>query len=145
MFQPVRMRRRRTLRSLALGGALVSFVVAAGPAAAGDANGSTYLFTSFDGTNLMGLNNQGKTFTAIYGSTTSFKAAVLDKYIPTDPCRAAAASYNDYVAVNDTVGFDASLTGLANPLDATGTPTDPCHVKVLIDSSNTIKSFQPVP
>jgi hypothetical protein len=141
MFQPARMRHRRTLRSLALAGALVSsLVVAAGPAAAGEANGSTYLFMSFDGTSLMGLNNQGKTFNAIYGSTTSFKSAVLDKYIPTDPCRAAAASYDNYVGTDDTVGFDYSLSLLAN-----GAPTDPCHVKVLIDSSNTIKSFQPVP
>jgi hypothetical protein len=107
---------------------------------AGDANGSTYLFTSFDGTNLMGLNNQGRTFTAIYGSTTNFRAAVLHRYIPTDPCRVAAASYNDYVGTDDTVGFDPSLSGLAN-----GTPTDLCHVKVLMDSAGIIKSLQPVP
>jgi hypothetical protein len=145
MFQPVRVRHLRTLRSLALAGALVSsFVVAAGPAAAGEANGSTYAFISFDGTDLMGLNNQGRTFSATYGSTTNFKLAVLDKYAPTDPCREAAVGYNSYLAVNDTVGFDGSLTSLANP-SVNGIPTDPCHVKVLIDSSNTIKSFQPVP
>lgn len=135
-------RPRRALISLALTGVLVgSTGLGLAPlAAAADANGSTYQFTGFDGVHLMGLNLQGRTFLATYGSATGFKLAVLSKYIPVDPCRGAAASYNSLVGSNDTVGFNASLSGLAK-----AAPTDPCHVKVLIDSTGVIKSFQPVP
>ncbi len=100
------------------------------------ANGTTYVLTSFDGTSqFVGFDNQGKSFTATYGSTTSFKQAVLSKYQPVEPCRDAAASYNTAIGVNDTVGFNSALGSMA---------ANSCLAKVLIDSTGTIKSFQPV-
>jgi hypothetical protein len=101
------------------------------------ANGTTYVLTNFDGAaQFMGLNNQGKQFTASYGATTSFKLAALDKYQPGDPCRIAASSYNASVAVNDTVGFNATLGDMA---------ANSCMAKVLLDKANVIKTFQPAP
>jgi hypothetical protein len=99
------------------------------------ANGSTYRIASFDGVSLLGFNNQGKTFSASYAGTTSFKLAAVDRYTPVDPCRTAAAAYNAYFGTNDTVGFNASLSTLA---------ANSCKARVLI-SGVTIRSFQPVP
>jgi hypothetical protein len=101
------------------------------------ANGTTYVITDFNSASeLVGLNNQGKTFTATYASSTSFKLAVLDRYTPTDPCRAAASDYNGYIAVNDTAGFNTSFTAFA---------ANSCKAKVLLDRNNIIKTFQPAP
>jgi hypothetical protein len=108
-----------------------------GQAIADGANGSTYVLQQFDGASMfMGLNDQGQLFQAVYDSTTNFKQAMLDKFIPTDPCRTAAVNYNGYVQVNDTVGFNNTLTSMVY---------SSCKAKVLVDQTSTIKSFQPVP
>jgi len=111
-----------------------------GQAFAGGANGSTYVLTAFDGEfSLIGLNDQNRSFQAVYGSTTDFKQAVLDKFIPTDPCRTLAEDYNGYVQLNDTVGFTATLTGMAG---------SSCKARVILDRTSPvwkIRSFQPEP
>jgi hypothetical protein len=102
------------------------------------ADGSTYVLQTFDGTSLItGLNDQGRGIDGSYGSTTDFVIAKLDKCIPTDPCRIAAENYNGYVAVNDTVGFNAALSDMV---------TNSCKAKILIDTDGvSIKTFKPVP
>lgn len=99
------------------------------------ANGSTYVLTSFDGTSVLGLNNQGRTVTGSISGTTSFKLAVVDKFEPVDPCRTHAVAYNTYYGTNDTVGFNATLTAMV---------ADSCKAKVLLSGSS-IKTFQPAP
>jgi hypothetical protein len=112
-------------------------------ALSGGANGKTFYLTSFDGANqLIGLNDQGKGFTGLYGAQTRFRAAALDKYAPTDPCRDPAASYNSYIATNDTVGFNAALTAMVPP--AIG-PVAICKARVHVDKLNVIVSFEPMP
>lgn len=107
------------------------------------AHGKTFYLTSFDNVNqLIGLNDQGKGFTGIYGSRTRFRAAPLDKFAPTDPCREPAAKYNGYIAVNDTVGFNAALTAMVPP---TIGPVAVCKARVHVDKLNVITSFEPIP
>jgi len=87
----------------------------------------------------MGLNDQGRSFQAVYGSTTRFREAALEKFTPTDPYRAWAEAYNNYVQVNDTVGFNTTLTSMV---------TDSCKARVHVDKRNPIwliRSFEPVP
>jgi hypothetical protein len=84
----------------------------------------------------MGLNDQGCYFEAVYGTTTAFKQAVLDRFAPTDPCRTLADHCNTYVSVNDTVGFNNTLAGMV---------TFSCKAKVLVDKLDVIKTFQPAP
>lgn len=142
------MRNPRTAVALALT-LIASLSVALAPVAqAGSgADGSTYVLTSFDGVSLLGLNDQGRTFTAAIASWTTFKAAQLDKYSPNDPykaaCGAAAANYNGalLVATSDGgVALDSALTSLASL---------GCKARALLDTRslppNPIKSFQPVP
>lgn len=123
--------------------ALAALPVALGPLAlaSNGADGSTYYLDGFDGTtaSFTVSNDQGRTFSATYASTTSFKLASLDRYAPVDPCREAAVLYNDYIATNDTVGFDDILSDFI-------IPTDPCKARIILDRDGiTIKSFQPVP
>jgi len=120
---------------------VVTTLAWAGQAAAGSADGSTYVLTAFDGDfSLVGLNDQGRSFQAVYGSTTRFKQAVLDKYSGVyPPCRDAASDYNNYFAINDTAGFGTAITDMV---------TNNCKAKVTLDKRNPvwrIKSFQPVP
>ena len=107
------------------------------------ANGKTFYLTSFDNVSqFIGLNDQGKTFTGSYGGQTKFKLAAIDKYIPTDPCREPAIAYNTYIAINDTLGFNASLTSMVPPSIG---PTAICKARVHVDKFNAIISFQPMP
>lgn len=62
----------------------------------------------------------------------------MDRYASINPCRTVAESDDNYVAVNDTVGFNQSLTDRVTY----DTP------RVLVDKTNlieVIKTFQPVP
>lgn len=112
------------------------------PAAASNgADGSSYYLdrwfaASGSGGGFAVHNDQGRSFSATYGSGTSFKLAALDRYSPVDPCRDAAKVYNDQLqaGVDDTVGFSAFTI-----------PVDPCRARILLDSSGSIKSFQPLP
>jgi hypothetical protein len=125
------------LRKVLAASLMVAGFSCMGQATADGANGSTYILQSFDGTSdLMGLNDQGHYFQGFYDSTTNFKQAALDKFIPTDPCRTLSENYNSYIAVNDTVGFNSTLSGMAN---------FSCKAKVLVDKFGIIKSFQPAP
>ena len=138
-------RRRRLASGLALGLSLAVALVAFAPGAgAGNgADGSTYVLTSFAGTSLLGLNDQGRTFDASLTTSTSFRQAQLDKYWPTDPyqeaCRQAAASYN---TVQTSDGYSGAIAALA---------ASSCKARVLLDTRSLppnpirIKSFQPVP
>jgi hypothetical protein len=123
---------------------VVAFAPSAG--AGTGADGSTYVLTSFDGISLLGLNDQGRTFTAQFAGTTSFKSAQLDKYHPGDPyrtaCAAAAANYNGALTIATSdggVARDAALGSLASL---------GCKARLLLDTKsvppNPIKSFQPV-
>lgn len=130
----------KMLRTLLMVGVVIAGVGWEGRAMADGANGSTYALTAFDGDfTLMGLNEQGRSFQAVYGSTTLFREAALEKFAPVDPCRTWAEAYNTYVQVNDTVGFNATLANMV---------TDSCLAKVHVDKKNPIwrvRSFEPVP
>jgi hypothetical protein len=130
----------KTLSKWFMVGLVLTSLGWAGLTIADGADGSTYVLTSFDGDfALVGLNDQGRSFQAVYGSTTAFKDAVLDKFAPTDPCRTFAEDYNAYISVNDTVGFNATL---ANMVAAS------CKARVIVDRTNPvwlIRSFKPVP
>jgi hypothetical protein len=139
MFHTTRQPRGRFV-ALSLAAALLgalAVVVAPVAAGSGDANGSTYVLTSFDGTSLLGLNAQGKTFYATLDSGTAFKFARIDRYQPGDPCRTVAESWNNVVTSD---GYASVLAGLV---------TYGCKAKVLIAVSqqqlppSPIKAFQP--
>jgi len=130
----------KTLRTWLMVGLMIAVAGLEGQALADGADGSTYVLTSFDGDfNLIGgLNDQGRSFQAVYGSTTRFREAALEKFAPTDPCRTWAEGYNTPIQ-NDTVGFNAILAGMV---------TDSCKARVLVDKKNPIwliRSFEPVP
>ena len=127
---------------------LLTLGVVATAGAGNGADGSTYALTSFDGTSLLGLNDQGRTFTAQIAGSTTFKSAQLDKYSPGDPykaaCGRAASDYNAALGVSTTDGglaLDSALSSLASL---------GCKARVLLQPTdpyvppNPVRSFQPV-
>jgi hypothetical protein len=71
---------RRTIASACVAMLALAMVGTAG--AGSGADGSTFVLTSYDGTTLTALNDQNHSFVAQLGSTTTFKPAALEKYIP---------------------------------------------------------------
>lgn len=152
---------RATRRAIGGGGVFVLLLVVAlaafAPTAFGGsgADGSSFVLISYDGTTLTALNDQNHSFIATFGSTTTFKAAALDKYVPTDPykaaCGAAAANYNGALIVATSDG-GVALSSAISSLASLG-----CKAKVTFDTQNPynpgdpyvppnpIKQFQPVP
>src|SRR5689334_19367840 len=129
-------REGRPIMRQAFAVAVVMAAITAGVAYAGDgADGSTFFLTSYDGTTLTALNDQNHSFIAQFGSTTTFKAAALDKYIPTDPykaaCGQAAANYNGALLVATSDGGAgvrsaiASLASLRCKAKVVFVPSDP--------------------
>jgi hypothetical protein len=127
-----------------------------GTASAGNgSDGSTFVLSSYDGTTLVAVNDQGHSFLAQFGATTTLKPAALDKHIPTDPYRAAcgqaAGNYNGALIVATSDG-GVAVTHAITSLAALG-----CKAKVLFDAQdpyqpgdpyvppNPVKAFQPVP
>jgi hypothetical protein len=136
--------------------AVLAAVVAAGAAYAGNgADGSTFVLTSYDGTTLTAVNDQNHSFIAQFGTTTTFKPAALDKYIPTDPykaaCGQAAANYNGALLVATSDGGAgvrsaiASLASLRCKAKVVFLAQDPYHPGDPYVPPNPIKGFQPVP
>lgn len=132
--------------------AAVALAWAPGAGAGNGADGSTYVLTSFDGTSLLGLNDQGRTFDAQTSTETNFRQAQLDRYIPTDPvraaCREAAADYNQALTDVTGDGGDGALQGALSSLASTRCkarvvlyPIDP----LLPPNPIRIRLFQPVP
>jgi hypothetical protein len=134
----------------------VAGIAIGGPAAAmagTGADGSTYVISSFDGTSVVGLNDQGRTLMASLDGTT-FRAAQLDRYIPNDPyrpsdpyrvaCRAAASDYNDALVSTSDNLLDIALGELASlgcKARVVQSPSDP----YLPPNPIRVISFQPVP
>jgi hypothetical protein len=143
-------------RALILATSVTSAALLSGAAAAGNgSDGSTFGLSSYDGTTLAAVNDQGHSFLAQFGATTALKPAALDRYIPNDPykaaCGQAAANYNGALIVATSDG-GLALTQAITSLAALG-----CKAKVLFDAQdpyhpgdpyvppNPIKMFQPVP
>jgi hypothetical protein len=67
------------------------------------ADGITFYLADYDGTTLFGVNDEGRTLSAGFDASTTFRLAKLDKYAPTDPywtaCRAAASDYDAALTV----------------------------------------------
>jgi hypothetical protein len=136
---------------LVAGFVAASLMVFAPSAIAGNgADGVTFYLASYDGTSLLGVNDEGRTVNAALDSSTTYKLAQLDKYDPTDPyhlaCRAAAGDYNDAldVVTGDGSVFAAAIDALASggcKAIVVASPGDiylpPNPVRIL--------SFQPVP
>jgi hypothetical protein len=150
-----RSRSRRALGALLV--ALFASLCALAPSALGGngADGSSFVLTSFDGTTLTALNDEGHSFIAQFGSTTAFKPAALDKYVPSDPYRAAcgvaAANYNGALIVATSDGGVAlssaisSLAALRCKAKVVFQPSDPYNPGDPYVPPNPIKGFQPVP
>jgi hypothetical protein len=144
--------RRRLASTLVASLALAAIPVAL---AGNGADGSTFVLSSYDGTTLVAMNDQGHSFLAQSGATTTFKPAPLDKYLPEDPfkaaCGQAAANYNGALLVATSDG-GIVLTGAITSLASPG-----CKAKVVFQAQdpynpsdpyvppNPIKQFQPVP
>jgi hypothetical protein len=100
-------------------------------------NGSAYLLDSVSATS-MTFHNSQNTYTAVYDGTT-FRRAVLQSWLPSDPYYGAASAYNAGDPLGDSwVGILQGLQGghariivPPNPV----LPTDPYR----------IQSFQPIP
>jgi hypothetical protein len=142
-------------RGLIMAAVVASAALLGGVASAGTgADGSTFVLTSYDGTTLTAVNDQGHSFIAQFGSTTAFKQAVLDKYIPTDPykaaCGVAAANYNGALIVATSDGGVAlssaisSLAALRCKAKVVFVPSDPYQPGDPYVPPNPIKGFQPV-
>jgi hypothetical protein len=154
---------KRTISIVCLSLAVLLAVVLA-PAAEGSvgANGTTYVLSSFDGTTIAGVNDQGFTFSTLVASTT-FKAANLGPYIPGDPyqpgdpyreaCGRAAGEYNGALLVSTSDG-GLLLNGALSTLTSLRCkarfviqliPNDPYNPGDPYVPPNPIKTFQPVP
>lgn len=137
---------------------LLALVVAAvfvpGAGAGTGADGSSFVLQSYDGTTLVALNDQNHSFIATFGSATTFKQAALDKYVPTDPykaaCGQAAANYNGALIVATSDGGVAlssaisSLAALRCKAKVVFVPSDPYNPGDPYVPPNPIKGFQPV-
>ena len=147
---------QRLLLRISLGLALTVLAISGpGAALAGTgADGSTYFLASYDSASLLGLNDQGRTITAVLDGATTFRSARLDKYIPNDPykvaCRSAASAYNDALVSTSDNLLDEALTSLAAlgcKARVVFRPTDPYLPPnpILPGDPMNIVSFQPVP
>ena len=143
---------------LRLTGALVAVAVAASlmalppsaTAGEGGADGMTFYLAAYDGTSLLGVNDEGRALNAPFDASTNFKLAQLDKYSPSDPyrvaCRAAAADYNDALSVvtGDGSVLMAAIDMLAS-LDCKARVVSSPAEAYLPPNPIRIVSFQPVP
>jgi hypothetical protein len=150
------MLRRRSRLAATVGVAVATALIAFAPGAGAGtgADGSTFVLTSYDGTTLTALNDQNHSFVAQFGSTTTFKPAALDKYVPSDPykaaCGVAAANYNGALIVATSDGGVAlssaisSLAALRCKAKVVFQVGDPYHPGDPYLPPNPIKGFQPV-
>jgi len=139
------------MRKALTAGILIAALAAAVAHAGNGADGSTFVLSSYDGTTLVAINDQGHSFLAPFGTATTFKPAALEKYIPNDPCRQAATNYDGALIVATSDG-GVALTRAISSLASLG-----CRAKVVFDAQdpyqsgdpyvppNPIKQFQPVP
>src|SRR3954468_10088001 len=91
--------------------------------------------TSLEGTSVSGTNANGQTITAIFATTTTFKAANLNKFQPGDPILPSVLAYNTAVTNGE------NLLGAIEGLVAFG---GKARISV-VSGTTTIKSFRPVP
>ncbi|WP_141558687.1 hypothetical protein [Bacillus cereus] len=97
----------------------------------------TYKLTSFNGTTLTGVTNEGIMLTANVTARTIFHLAHLDQYAPTDPIRPLVVNYNAAVRSGIRAAILNAVTQLANAGASAQVRLDPCN--------NTVASFRPVP
>lgn len=94
-----------------------------------------YKLSSFDfqTLTLTATNKLGWTVIASLTPETSFSEARVDRFIPTDPCRAWAVEYN----LPDTESNISAIEELA---------ALQCNVRLIVNAhSSTVRQFQPVP
>ena len=86
-----------------------------GPLALADpsVSGTGYTLIAIDSHSMTYVASGGQEFEAPYDSNTTFRRAQLDKYSPTDPCRAIAESYNSIGAISSD-SYLAVLTSYAS-------------------------------
>ncbi len=94
------------------------------------------LLTSFDLATMTvsGYNKHGWEYTGTLTSTTMYRTAVIDRFIPTDPCREIATLYNQAV-----------LAGEAPIARIDEMVQNSCSAKVWFSPTATIRVFQPMP
>ena len=140
----------------AIAAVVVTAAIATGVAYAGTgADGSSFVLQSYDGTTLTASNDQNHIIIATFGSATTYKPAALDKYVPTDPykaaCGQAAANYNGALLVATSDGGFArdsavsTLTTLGCKAKLVFSAQDPYNPGDPYVPPNPIKAFQPVP
>ena len=82
---------------------------------------------------ITGVNKHGRTVTATIASSTTFRPAALDRFIPGDPCRTPAVAYNEETAGGETpVGPLGEMAALG------------CNARIWVRAS-TVRALQPMP
>ena len=97
----------------------------------------TVKLTSFNGTTLTGVTNEGITLTANVTTRTNYHPANLSRYSPTDPLRPLVVAHNSAVRSGRRAAILNAVTALANAGASAQVRLDPCN--------NTVASFRPVP
>ena len=124
---------REARRWALLAAAAFTLLALAVPVATADDGVTVLTLTSFDGVTLAGTTAKGKTFAGSFTAATSFQQAALQRYIPVDPCRSFAATYN--AGAPGSEGFASAISSMAS---------NSCHARVSV-SAGVIRLFQPVP
>ncbi|HUP02084.1 MAG TPA: hypothetical protein VM737_11260 [Gemmatimonadota bacterium] len=93
--------------------------------------------TAFDSATFLvtGTDGFGAPVAATFGAGTFFRAARIDRYAPTDPCRDLAIAYNTSFSVGSDTGVFAAIGSLA---------TAGCHARIQVDpQTSAVRVFFP--
>lgn len=104
-------------------------------------NGSEAQLAGFDGVSLLSYNTTKGSFTAEFNNDTVVRAASLNQFTPTDPCRQYAGDYNAAGAAGNASGLFGAISSMS---------TSGCLARIRTDRivppnpTAPIRSFRPL-